>query len=255
MAEARANGNTLPAKLKDDLECAVCLQTCVHPAQLPCGHIFCFLCVKGIANQSKKCAMCRQEIPRDFIEQPTLLQSNLNAEQTKTFDEGYQWFYEGRNGWWQYDERTSKELEAAYKSGDKTSELLIAGFLYVVDLENMIQIRRNDPSRRRNIKRDLASIPKKGIAGLRTEVNEIENHSDYNSSTIHETRPENEVPITPSNTPQSPTSGRQSPETHDLMDRFQALHLDGAVLQGRGHSSIRDEDRFLQGDNGRPRSE
>jgi E3 ubiquitin-protein ligase RNF146 len=79
-------------------ECAVCLQTCVHPAQLPCGHIFCFLCVKGVANQSKKCAMCRQEIPTDYFEKPVLLaQSNTDKDST-TFDDGYQWFYEGRNG-------------------------------------------------------------------------------------------------------------------------------------------------------------
>lgn len=30
----------------DALECPVCLQICVHPSKLPCGHIFCFLCVK-----------------------------------------------------------------------------------------------------------------------------------------------------------------------------------------------------------------
>lgn len=65
-------------------------------------------------------------------------------------------------GWWLYDERTSKELETCYKSGERTCELLIAGFLYVADLEAMLQMRRNDPSRRRRIKRDLASIPKKG---------------------------------------------------------------------------------------------
>lgn len=81
----------------NNLECAVCLQTCIHPAQLPCGHVFCFLCVKGIANQSKKCAMCRQEIPRDFIEHPNLLQVP-QSEGTEGFDGGYQWFYEGRNG-------------------------------------------------------------------------------------------------------------------------------------------------------------
>lgn len=28
------------------MECPVCLQLCVHPSKLPCGHIFCFLCVK-----------------------------------------------------------------------------------------------------------------------------------------------------------------------------------------------------------------
>ena len=35
----------------------------------------------------------------------------------------------------------------------------------------MLQYRRNDPSRRRKIKRDLASAPKKGVAGLRMEAN------------------------------------------------------------------------------------
>ena len=36
------------------IECAVCLQTCVCPVQLPCKHIFCFLCVKGVTLQSKR---------------------------------------------------------------------------------------------------------------------------------------------------------------------------------------------------------
>lgn len=79
-------------------ECAVCLQTCVHPAQLPCGHIFCFLCVKGVANQSKKCAMCRQEIPTDYFEKPVLVAQNNTDKDSAGFDGGYQWFYEGRNG-------------------------------------------------------------------------------------------------------------------------------------------------------------
>lgn len=30
------------------MECPICLQKCIHPARLPCGHIFCFLCVKVI---------------------------------------------------------------------------------------------------------------------------------------------------------------------------------------------------------------
>ncbi|RZC39032.1 E3 ubiquitin-protein ligase rnf146 [Asbolus verrucosus] len=215
----------------DNLECAVCLQTCVHPAQLPCGHIFCFLCVKGIANQSKKCAMCRQEIPRDFIEQPNLLERPPLTETCEGFDGGYQWFYEGRNGWWQYDERTSKELESSYKKGERICEFLIAGFLYIVDLENMIQLRRNDPSRRRKIKRDFATIPKKGIAGLRTEESLTENSSEIRP--IEGRNEDNIVPVTPSNTPQSPTSGRESPgEEHDLqatMDMISSLQLNSVI--------------------------
>ncbi|PSN43904.1 E3 ubiquitin-protein ligase [Blattella germanica] len=209
-------------------ECAVCLQTCVHPAQLPCGHIFCFLCVKGVANQSKKCAMCRHEIPSDYFEKPVLLAQNLVEKDSTGFDDGYQWFYEGRNGWWQYDERTSRELETAYKKGERICELLVAGLLYVADFDAMLQIRRNDPSRRRRIKRDLATIPKKGVAGLRLE--------GCQSTTEHgedEERPKSPTqgtgdgaltptPIPPTNTPQTPAGGTTSGDT--TPDRQDSLH-------------------------------
>lgn len=52
---------------------------------------------QGVANQSKRCAMCRQEIPADFLDHPTLL-SSLEAEKEEVLPGGYQWFYEGRNG-------------------------------------------------------------------------------------------------------------------------------------------------------------
>lgn len=78
-------------------ECAVCLQTCVHPVKLPCSHIFCYLCVKGVAFQSRRCAMCRQEIPADVLLHPQLL-DRTQLEKETSFEDGYQWFYEGRNG-------------------------------------------------------------------------------------------------------------------------------------------------------------
>ena len=155
------------------IECAVCLQPCIYPVQLPCKHIFCFLCVKGVTTQSKRCAMCRREIPPDYLLNPELLSKvDIELEGGRGFQDGgecWQWFYEGRNGWWVYDERTSQEVEMHYKSGDKRCELLIAGFLYIIDFEHMLQYRRNDPSRRRRVKRDVASGPKKGVAGLRIE--------------------------------------------------------------------------------------
>ena len=42
----------------------------------------------------------------------------------------------------------------------------------------MLQYRRNDPSRRRRIKRDQASGPKKGVAGLRLDVVEEPQEED-----------------------------------------------------------------------------
>ncbi|KAL1250370.1 hypothetical protein QQF64_021375 [Cirrhinus molitorella] len=154
-------------------ECAICLQSCVHPVRLPCRHIFCFLCVKGASWHSKRCALCRGEVPEDFLERPTLLSpEELKASATGgrgAGTGGHAWYYEGRNGWWQYDERTSRELEDAFNKGKKSAEMLIAGFLYVADLENMVQYRRNEHGRRRRMKRDVVDIPKKGVAGLRLD--------------------------------------------------------------------------------------
>ena len=72
-------------------------------------------------------------------------------------------------GWWKYDERTAADLEAAFTGGDKRAELLVAGYRYVVDFETMLQLRRSDPTRRRRVKRDVASAAKKGVAGIRVE--------------------------------------------------------------------------------------
>lgn len=131
--------------------------------------------------------MCRREIPSSYLEHPALVNSEVNEtaiESTETStasgqqesqdesEEDFKWFYQGRNGWWEYDERTAQELEHHHKKGDKSCELLIAGFLYSIDLENMLQCRRNEPHRRRQIKRDLSAnvADKKGVAGIRTAV-------------------------------------------------------------------------------------
>lgn len=149
-------------------DCAICLQKYHHPAQLPCGHVFCFLCVKGIAIQSKKCAMCRMQIPSDYFDHPVLIQKTSLDDACAEGDTAkYQWYYEGRNGWWKYDERSNIDLETAYSTEETECLLLLAGTIYCVDFQNMIQFRRSDPRRRRHIKRDLPTLPAKGIAGIK----------------------------------------------------------------------------------------
>ena len=85
-------------------------------------------------------------------------------------------------GWWQYDERTCQEIEEAYKKEEKFCTILVAGYVYVVDFETMLQQRQNEPTRKRQVKRDLATTPKKGVAGLRFDGT-AELDSSYSNST------------------------------------------------------------------------
>ncbi|BET03181.1 RING finger protein [Nesidiocoris tenuis] len=161
--ESTESSESAPASM----ECAICLQTCVHPARLPCGHIFCFLCIKGIFRTSEKCAMCRMVIPSDYLEMPDLLEVPEPSIPAADGQEAFQWFYEGRHGWWEYDPRANADLEAAFLAGESKAELLIAGCLYLIDLHGMMQYNKNDPGKRRTVKRDRVGVACKGVAGIR----------------------------------------------------------------------------------------
>ena len=104
------------------------------------------------------------------------------AQCTSTATENYNWFYEGRNGWWEYDERASATLEEAFNSDEcRSCELLISGFTYFVDFEDMVQFRKSHPARRRRIKRDRVGVERKGVAGLKLK-NKTEEIDDPNSN-------------------------------------------------------------------------
>ena len=164
----------------------------------------------------------------------------------------------------QYDERTSQELEAHHKAGHASCELLIAGYVYIIDLTNMVQTRRNDRTKKRRIKRDLVTLPgRKGIAGLKIN-SEGNSDSDRPGADGHEsagptTVAHQSIPIvqrssrlsdtsslsppTPYNTPQTPqTPSSVSPPTHvepDLSVQLERLRLDSVpmAIQMRGGSS------------------
>lgn len=126
-----------------------------------------------MAFRSRRCALCRQDVDLKYFDNPEVVcfktkpSSEEGHEETSEVVDRYQWYYEGRNGWWQYEESSSAELEKAHKEGKRSCELLIAGFFYFVDFGNMVQFRKTEPGRRRRIKRDVIDAEKKGVAGLR----------------------------------------------------------------------------------------
>lgn len=52
--------------------------------------------------------MCRREIPAEFLDHPQLVNGIDDICATRATEDGYQWYYEGRNGkcilqffrWW-----------------------------------------------------------------------------------------------------------------------------------------------------------
>lgn len=148
--------------------CCICRETCVHPVRLPCSHVFCFLCIKGVAVRSNHCALCRHRIPPGFLSKPSLVNKDEIKVKLDRNGDSYEWYYEAKSGgWWLYEERPSSEIERAFREGKKNLRLQISGFSYVIDFEGYMQFREDYPSRRRKIKRDRVSVGvTKGVAGI-----------------------------------------------------------------------------------------
>ena len=145
--------------------CCICRDQSVNPVKLPCQHIFCYLCLKGITARNNRCALCRELIPSGFIDQPDVINKD---EIMKTLRKSRTWFYEARNGgWWMYEHRVAEDLEKAFCANQDKIHVEISGFLYTVDLVNMVQYRDDRPDRKRQIKREgVTEDCIKGVAGI-----------------------------------------------------------------------------------------
>jgi E3 ubiquitin-protein ligase RNF146 len=133
--------------------------------------------------------------------------------------------------------------------------MLIAGFLYVADLENMVQYRRNEHGRRRKIKRDIIDIPKKGVAGLRLDcdTNTVnlarESSADGADSISTQNGASAQPPVSSSVRPLTSVDGQlTSPATPSpdagtsLEDSFAHLQLSGDSIAERSHRGEGEED-------------
>jgi len=90
-----------------DQSCPICLEDLLLPLTLPCGHKFCYLCIKGVAlsPSGPTCPLCRQVFSNSLIIKPPAIPDVAAGDENKP-----RWYYEGRNGWWEYDERTSEVI-------------------------------------------------------------------------------------------------------------------------------------------------
>ncbi|KAA3676084.1 E3 ubiquitin-protein ligase RNF146 [Paragonimus westermani] len=236
-----------------DSDCSICLQNFVHPVQLPCGHIFCFLCIKGCAFHRRRCPMCRSRFSVRFFEDPKLVvvpgavastdqlsppsslpletrDWNCNPAPRATVStdnppiaSGYSWFYEGYAGWWQYDERTSEELEEAFMKQLPSCDISVAGYVYTVDFGNMSQKRKDNSGRKRRIKRDVASCEKKGVAGIKLVA--IQTGSGCSTMNIACTTNTTTVNNTVKSTTTAPSASRD--HTDALLPSSETLPDDG----------------------------
>ena len=150
------------------VQCCICQEDCVNPVKLPCDHMFCYLCLKGVAVRSYRCALCRSPIPHGYIDKPAVVNEDEIKSTLQQSLASYNWFYEAKSGgWWMYEKRTSSEIENAYSEQKKTLRIQISGFFYIVDFDKMVQFREDIPSRQRRIKRDVVRTEDvKGVAGI-----------------------------------------------------------------------------------------
>lgn len=179
--------------------CDVCYDLLQYPVNLPCSHIFCFLCIKGAYFNNKLCPMCRAPIPDHIIKRPQVKTSSKSSNSTvanssrssrsnslrssskkaENDKPSVFWCYESKREnktWWKYDARTCTELEAFYQQYltdiDKTfHDLQIAGEMYEIDLSTKRQYRKNHSGKRRLIIRSSELSPDDvivGTAGIKT---------------------------------------------------------------------------------------
>ncbi|CAJ0575344.1 unnamed protein product, partial [Mesorhabditis spiculigera] len=82
------------------------------------------------------------------------------------------WLYRARgNGWWRFDPRTEKDIEAARAADQGKCEVMTCGVLYVIDLLNMKQYRKDSSHIQREIVRvegdvELNRYDIRGLAGV-----------------------------------------------------------------------------------------
>ncbi|ETN76724.1 WWE domain protein [Necator americanus] len=177
----------MPVDDNDDEECPVCYQKMILPTTVPaCGHRFCFLCIKAVViiAQSADTALFVRTGPKRVnaagddgapsskktkekkidgespVEGPSIVQTDSgeedkgepDSEPQQVVQQRFYWLYKGRDGWWRFDPRLEKDIEAGRAVTPESTEIIICGYTYVLDFDQMVQYRKEFPRKTREIK-------------------------------------------------------------------------------------------------------
>uniref|UniRef100_A0A5K3FRR6 E3 ubiquitin-protein ligase n=1 Tax=Mesocestoides corti TaxID=53468 RepID=A0A5K3FRR6_MESCO len=197
-------------------DCPICLQPLLQPVEISCGHIFCYLCIKGSAFHRRQCPLCRGAISMNFFDNPNVIRPTNTSQPVDRTNPEFAWYYEGHNGWWQYDERTAVDIETAFSQSLAFCEVFVAGHFYVIDFTNMCQYRKDRSGRSRRIKRDSVALTKKGVAGIRLSILESREAGDEGECDAVDTPSSMRRPSRPSSHESSSSTDQRSSHTgHD----------------------------------------
>ncbi|CAL8137302.1 unnamed protein product [Orchesella dallaii] len=148
-------------------QCTICGQHYTFPIELPCQHVFCFMCIKGevIEHNTRNCPLCRAAFPMSVINYPVPINPNEIIDELN-FATTRQWYYESRSGgWWRYDPITMSIVEEAYNNREERTMLKFGGQDYEINFNRMIQQRVGLPHIFRRITFEPV-VNAKGIAGI-----------------------------------------------------------------------------------------
>jgi len=144
----------------NDKECSICSEDFDNPIKLVCGHVYCFLCLKGsILNSTKECPLCRNKFSKTFLYDmfhhpeklcidfsvtkepdksepdiiPNITTPNIPLDQSgdesikelvdDNSSDDYTWVYSSKsNAWWIYDKKAILELEFNYEKWQKSTD-------------------------------------------------------------------------------------------------------------------------------------
>ena len=123
--------------------CEICLQILQLPLNLPCNHVFCYLCLKGQVGNT--CPTCETPYDQKLIQKPEIRTFVPESHKKPV------WLYKTSNAfdieWWLYDDRTNDIIEKAHQAKEDQLEVKILNKTFKIDLKNKTQSMKNDPNR------------------------------------------------------------------------------------------------------------